>query len=123
MPSLPDHVAKARHNESFIGQLGQPPAQFPDWAVIGAFYAALHYVDAYLSLRNIHPPTHHQRSGYVARMRDLRGVYPDYRTLEDTSRDARYTNNPVSPGNVASSLQNFGKVKAHVLPLLSTGTV
>ena len=123
MPSLQDHIAKASHNETFITQLGQLPTQFPDWAMIATFYAALHYVDAVLSLRNLHPPTHHQRSSYVARMRPLRSIYPDYRTLEDTSRDARYTNNPVSPTSVTSNLQHFNLIKEHVRPLLPAGTV
>ncbi len=118
MPSFDDHIDKAHHNEQLIAPLSHAQSSFPDWVVVGAFYAALHYVDACLALRNIHPPTHHQRSGYVARVRDLKSVYPDYRTLEDVSRDARYTNNPVSPVAVTSSLENLKKIQSHLLPIL-----
>ena len=123
MPSIQEHVAKAKHNEQFLEQLPKISTQFPDWLVVGAFYTALHYVDACLALRSLHPPTHHLRSGYVARIRDLRTIYPEYRTLEDTSRDARYTHNPMTDQHVMSSLEISRKIKQHILPLLPANAI
>lgn len=123
MPSVQEHISKARHNEQFLDQLPKLSTPFPDWMISGAFYTALHYVDACLAGRDIHPLTHHLRSGYVGRLRELRAIYPDYRALEDVSRDARYTNNPMTAQHVTSSLQISSKIKNHVLPLLPSGTI
>ncbi len=102
--------------------MAQLQSRFPDWTVVGTFYAALHYVDAYFALRQFHPPTHHQRSAYLARMREVRTVYPEYRMLEDISRDARYTNQPITPEHVTSSVQTFRRIKTRILPLLPTAS-
>jgi hypothetical protein len=69
------------------------------------FYAALHYVDAYLAGKNMHPLSHEQRDREVENNGSLSGIYPDYRRLKDLSRAARYeiANFPKEKLSVAAS--------------------
>lgn len=87
MPSKAEHRGKAEHNEFFVSDTGNP---FFDWAVCGTFYAALHYVDAYLATHNIHPHSHAIRISHIQRDSRLNAIYVDYRELLNESRDARY---------------------------------
>lgn len=65
---------------------------FPEWAVTGLFYAALHYVDAYLASQGtgVHPTSYRVRSALVARDPVISAVYAEYQELKDGSEDARY---------------------------------
>lgn len=119
MPHLNEHVQKAEHNEEFVQKI---PTSCQDWAVAGTFYAALHYVDAYLSLKNLHPTAHPLRSRFVASIHDLRVIYPDYRILEDVSRDARYHCTPITDSHLTSATQLLQKIKKQILPLLPPAT-
>ncbi len=87
MPNTAQHRGKAEHNEFFVSETGNP---FLDWAVCGTFYAALHYVEAYLATKNIHPSTHAGRISCIQRDSRLNAIYTDYRELLNESRDARY---------------------------------
>ncbi|HLF76295.1 MAG TPA: hypothetical protein VJB57_02280 [Dehalococcoidia bacterium] len=55
-----------------------------------SFYAALHWVDAFLAQSRIHPKTHDERARYVLRVQQLSSIRLQYRTLETRSREARY---------------------------------
>ena len=120
MPIVQEHIAKAKHNEEFIVDVPKLSHPFLDWTVVGVFYAALHYVDACLAKRDIHPTSHVLRSGYVARIGEIKAIYPDYRSLEDVSRDARYTDTPITDHHVSNALQTLQKIKSQLLPLLGT---
>ncbi len=43
------HLAKARSNEESLASLNLDNSRFLDWAITVMFYAALHYVDAFLA--------------------------------------------------------------------------
>ena len=87
MPDKADHRTRAEHNEFFTKNIDNP---FFDWQVTGTFYSALHYVDAYLATKNVHPPTHAVRLGMVRTDPTLNPVFRDYRELLNESRTARY---------------------------------
>lgn len=90
MPSEAEHIAKAEQNEALFAELGASGG-YVDWQVTVLFYAALHYVDAWLSRSAIHPHTHTERRHLVRKDRVLHRVYGHYSRLDDRSRDARYT--------------------------------
>jgi len=92
MPTLNQHLRKAQHNENFATHIS--PSPFLDWLVTTKFYAALHYIDAYLANKGIHPKRHRgskeSRDTYIGNDPNLRPVYHDYRRLREDSEDARY---------------------------------
>ena len=49
MPNRSAHLAQAEHNETLYSHLDQSAPTYADWQVTSLFYAALHYVDAYLA--------------------------------------------------------------------------
>ena len=88
MPSRDDHLRQAQHNLEFSESLD--PASYPDWLATGLFYTALHYIDAFLATKGIHPGKHDVRDRYVERVQELKPLYDHYRALKDSSRTARY---------------------------------
>jgi hypothetical protein len=50
LPALSMHLDQANHNRSLAVKLAnESPVQYKDWAVIIAFYSAVHYFEAYLT--------------------------------------------------------------------------
>jgi hypothetical protein len=95
MPSRERHTRQALVNEQLgVGRLLLDEADDRPWIVTLMFYAALHWVDAYLATllppRGVHPPDHEARAAWIARTRALRPIELHYRHLQDRSRDARY---------------------------------
>ncbi len=63
-----------------------------DWAAIAAFYAAVHYVNAFLwEQLGIAPQDHRARRQLVARTSPLNRVVAPYDRLTAIGWDARYT--------------------------------
>ena len=48
MSSRSIHIQQAKHNEALAKELVSSGYRYKDWAVIAAFYAALHYFEARL---------------------------------------------------------------------------
>ena len=48
MKDTDNYSEKYKHNESFVEYLNNS-GNFPDWAIIGIFYSALHYMNLFLS--------------------------------------------------------------------------
>ncbi len=118
MPSKDAHLRQANHNEIFCAHL--LGTAFSDWAVTGTFYAALHYVDAYLATKNIdpkhaHPPGHDVRTPLVARESNLQHIFPEYRRLKGESEAARYRIKRFTQAQVEGLRENeFRKIKSHI---------
>ncbi len=86
MPPRDQHIQRAVDNEDFYHRrldLREPIDR--SWGVVVLFYAALHWVDAYLATKNIHPADHHVRDQYVGMEANLRRIGPSYQLLEDRS--------------------------------------
>ena len=93
MPAESSHIAQAEKNESFYRALLSNPdslERYADWQVVVLFYAALHYADAFFARAGLHPSNHRERDRLVAQTPELSRIYPEYRTLYDSSLDARY---------------------------------
>lgn len=90
MPNEKEHLDKAHHNEDFFNHIDINNTMYLDWAVTGLYYAALHYIDAYLAAVGVLSiPNHRQRHEEYSLAID-KEVYRDYRTLENKSIIARY---------------------------------
>jgi uncharacterized protein (UPF0332 family) len=112
MPTKAQHIQKAEHNEQFSNSL--IATVYTDWAVTGYFYSALHYVDAYLSTKGIHPIMHTQRDNKAKRALPIK-IWGAYRYLKDASRDTRYDMKSFNEPEINSDiLPEFEKVKNHI---------
>lgn len=119
MPSKAAHCGKAAQNDHFVSTLGNP---FWDWAVTGKFYAALHYVEAYLATKRppVHSRNHAVRDSNIHEDKVLNAVYVDYRELESECHDARYDASlTFSQGDVERLEKNLDRIRKLVGPLIA----
>lgn len=100
-----------------------------DWSVTSLFYAAVHYVNAYLRKSGIPIPRRHTspdpkqpgRSNIVQQDPSLSAIYDPYRNLDDESRDARYELKRVSEAHYDSYLMGeFEKIRKFIIPKVTT---
>jgi hypothetical protein len=61
LPTKEEHIAKAEGNAAFALSLPLEDQARIDWALIALFYAAMHYVEAYLSTIGQHLRSHTTR--------------------------------------------------------------
>ncbi len=118
MSGINDHLFKVRHNLRFLNWLTLTWGRFPDWRISAQFYTALHLVDAYLATRDEHPPSHHLRGDYIGRNLELKPIYFDYQDLSNLSRDARYTNQPISRDNLRDCFVALAAIRQHIERLI-----
>jgi hypothetical protein len=111
MPTIQNHLNKAKHNENYYQSFDIDKTIKLDWVVNGIFYSAMHYLDAYFAIRTIHPSKHVERIRYINQDRNLgRQFYVTwYRPLEQHSRAGRY------------DMRSFTalEVRQDIIPLLS----
>jgi hypothetical protein len=116
MPSEAMHRAAAQRNEDLAARLADDA---PEWAVVLAFYAALHWVDAYFARQGQHPRTHIERVRWIQQEGALLPLYDPYRTLRDRADAARYHLTPFSSGEVRALLTGeLYAVRVHITRLL-----
>jgi hypothetical protein len=87
MTSPEQHEQQAADNVG-LHELLVAQDRYLDWALTALFYAALHYVDAFLLPED--PRTHSRRNRLVRGRAELAPMWPSYRMLMDRSRDTRY---------------------------------
>ena len=124
MPSEDSHIGRAEKNERFftsLNALDDSTEHFPDWEIVGLFYSALHYVDAYLARQlSKHPNSHEDRIKSMAMIMELRAVSRDFFNLYDRSRDARYNLIPFTRLNVQRLRdQRYEPLKRHIRAILA----
>lgn len=89
------HLLTARHNRDFAVTLvntydDAPPSL--NWAAVMAFYAAVHYVNAYLwEIAQVEPSSHSERAKLINTWPILDPLIPGYRKLQGYSINARYS--------------------------------
>ena len=79
MPSKLDHITKADGNAAFAMSLPLDGQTRIDWALIALFYAAMHYVEAYLAALGQHVRSHTTRDTYLGRDINLKKFIPNIR--------------------------------------------
>lgn len=119
-----DYIQQAAHNAELAEYLRQGKTQYLDWAVTCLFYAAVHYVNAYLAHAHKTIPRRHTtkgglegRSNIVEADLTLSSIYDDYRNLDDESRDARYELKKPTPYEYDKYLvSSLEKIRAFIMP-------
>ena len=127
IPHTPaDYVQQAAHNAALAGYLRANKIEYLDWAATCLFYAAVHYVNAYLIKFNIVIPRRHRgsepknkpgRLNIVQQDSTLKTIYSNYRHLDDESRDARYElKKPSSDDYDKFLVGQLQKIKDYIVP-------
>lgn len=106
-----EHLATAKRNHDlartllFSTDIQPPPLE---WAVVIAFYAAVHYVNAYLWEKMQYAPRNHgERVNAVRTWTDLKVVSASYLLLQDYAYFSRYQPNfHVSKSEATDLIQN-----------------
>ena len=95
------------------------------WALVAAFYAAVHLVNAYLwEQRRIEPRNHDVRLLFVVMVSSLRPVASDYAHLQDLAYRARYHFGfRLPPGDARVALTCMESIDRLVSGELSSGGV
>ena len=116
MPTIKDHIEKARHNEKFFSSLDIKTTPFLDWVVNGIFYSALHYVDSYLAIKGENPGEHRERIGLIQREANLgKPFFYYYMSLKDDSEEGRYNMRVFVPDEIDKDiLPLLTKIKTHL---------
>lgn len=113
MPTFIDHIYQYKHNQACARHLLEH-TPFLDWAVIAAFYSALHIVDAGLSNLNItfNQGSGNQTSWHAWRVNTAQrtfgnACYRAYRELKIASERARYLSDQPKGCNSIPAIDRF----------------
>ena len=91
MKIIEEHLNKARHYKDLFEIISTSDVtkdRYLDWEATLLFYAALHYIDAWLVHFDVIPEWHSDRQHAIGSHKFFHRKH--YRRLEDKSRDARY---------------------------------
>ena len=88
MPRKDEHLDQAKHNESFANEVATALSTYADWAIVAAFYSAIHYLEARFAFLGFHSDRHETRDRYVHT--HCRNLWKPYRQLKDDATEARY---------------------------------
>jgi hypothetical protein len=118
-----DCLWTAERNRSLATELLSTPMQTPPfgWAVVIAFYAAVHYVNAYLWERDnrYDPGNHRNRGAKVRTLSGLQSVNRQYRRLNSLAYDVRYVETyRLNLATARSALNDLQDIEAQIRPLL-----
>lgn len=91
MATFSDHLIQAEHNKSLADKLIESkPIVFKDWAVVVAFYSAVHFIEGYRDKKlKQHSRDHLERRDYVVR-NFANSFTKSYIKLYELSRMLRY---------------------------------
>jgi len=112
------HLTKAVENERFAATIDTSTVTGVEWAITVTFYAALHYIQAYLSTRGQSYFRHESRGDAIQKDPNIRNAYDDYRELYDIARDARYDFCNLQSGHLKFANECLVAIKAVVVPHL-----
>lgn len=90
--SVANHRARWMHNREFISFL---PDKFCDWMLTGAFYAAVHAIEALIAFDGQTNHTSHEtRNAVLKSVRRYQQIWRHYRELYNASQTTRYHSAP-----------------------------
>jgi hypothetical protein len=125
--TVSEYVAQAVRNSEFAADIRKNQGRYLDWAATCLFYAAVHYVNAYLVKSKIAIPRRHScpdpknpgRTNIVQQDPSLKTIYATYRHLDDESRDARCELKVISKADYDKFLlPKLEQIKKFITPLL-----
>jgi len=93
------HLARAQHNEKFLDFIETNiNDDFLDWKITVAFYAALHYLKAFLKLKGIISGNSHKEIDSIIDPKNPKAKFPIpekqytyYQELYQNARNSRYS--------------------------------
>jgi len=90
VPSKHQHLEIAQHNEQFFNSLNLSSGAARGWASTAAFYAALHYVEAFFGTKSKHSADHRTRDNNMVQYTETMAIYDQFCELKNISTRARY---------------------------------
>lgn len=108
--ATPDqYEEQARHNESWANMLaGDAEERRREWGIVAAFYAAVHYLDAQISIRLTHESQNHGDRFYHLRLlHPPHGVRDRYEQLFEASKQVRYEPFLSRPAFTSQDVRDF----------------
>ena len=112
MPTKEEHLIQAERNEKLAATLAH--TQYTEWTVTVLFYAAVHYIEAFLAVRQIHCDQHSERNEYVRKIPQLRTIGREYLRLRTISRQARYYAQPITGEDVRVAQENLNAIAKQI---------
>ena len=105
MSTKDEHVSQAEHNRAFWNGLGLPTTAFRDWVVVGVFYEAVHWLEAFLATKGEHSDVHVNRLTAIRRNRtEVGSLQLDYELLKQESENARYRCHRYTTNEISNDL-------------------
>jgi hypothetical protein len=114
VPQRHEHLERAHQTEKLADALQSTLGVCIDWSITMLFYAGLHYIDAFLARKNMHPLDHSHRDEEIERNGSLSPIYPEYRRLKDLSRAARCQIPNFSEQTKAVAKNKLERIKSHL---------
>lgn len=123
--TIAQYLQQAAHNSEVAQYIRDNRTDALDWSATCLFYSAVHYVNAYFVKHGIPIPRRHTspdrskpgRMNIVQQDPHLSAIYPEYRHLDDESRDARYELKRISPSDYDNVLfPKLEKLKKWIIP-------
>lgn len=91
MPTKEQHIEQANHDDQFWNSLNPGNTQYIDWVVCVIFYEAVHWIEAFLATKGLHPRTHVTRQVSMLHYSyELGPILDDFKYLKNDSENARY---------------------------------
>ena len=118
MSSVGEHKRRAGANRELADAFEVSFSGTPEWAVVIRFYSALHFLDAYLSLKGVAVQAHADRHNMIRRYPELssghgRMFWTTYKWLQDKSEQVRYdAGYALPPDSLAASKTKLKKVES-----------
>lgn len=110
MPSKAEHLRIATENDRLLRQLDEDNSVARGWSSTMAFYASIHFVEAFFSVRGKHSSDHRTRDNNLAQHTETMSIYDEFCELKSVSTRARYY----------GRYPNKTDFQAQVLPALRT---
>lgn len=119
MPTRDEHVKKAQGNETFAASIAPNTQTEIDWTLVVLFYAAVHYVEAYLYKQwGQHVRSHTTRDKYFGKEASLKKIFAPYSHLKFYGYNARYEVSTFTAVDTQEAAKYLSEIKAQILPLL-----
>jgi hypothetical protein len=119
LPSKEAHITKADGNAALALSMTLENQAKIDWTLVILFYAAMHYVEAYLATVGQHLRSHTSRDNIVGRDAKLRKIFAEYQDLKYYGYNARYELLGFTANDVTNTAaKHFATIKAHIKAIL-----
>lgn len=114
MATAQEHFSWAQENEYLADTFRLDDNLETNWAITILFYAAVHYVDSYLSARNRREPDHDGREKQIALDDFFQPIRKDYKHLKNMSRAARYELAPYTEHDFRKAQSHLFRIRDHI---------